>query len=142
MGFVLTSLHTPPSVRLCLQLTLGRLLAVLVRYQRLLPDALADGNVDAARLLPADPLALPAALQWLHVALQRAGTGGRMVSATSAARVVRCIKAACIHAPQLLPVAPFTKRPPNLVVVSIQSVARDAVIVSICGAEQKWRNVS
>ena len=88
MGLVLTSLHTPPSVRLCLQLTLGRLLAVLVRYQRLLPDALADGNVDAARLLPADPLALPAALQWLHVALQRAGTGGRMVSATSAARVV------------------------------------------------------
>ncbi len=43
----------------CSQLTLERLLAVLLRYQRLLPDALADGNVDPARLMPVDPLALP-----------------------------------------------------------------------------------
>ena len=71
-----------------MQLVLARLLGVLVRYQRALPDALADGNVDPAKLMPAEPLALPATLQWLHVTLQQT-SAGRAASDTSSVQLSR-----------------------------------------------------
>ena len=41
----------------CLQLVLERLLSVLVLYARLLPEAMTEGNVDHAKLLPTVRLA-------------------------------------------------------------------------------------
>jgi nucleolar pre-ribosomal-associated protein 1 len=127
---------SPPAAPAANELQLSAVLRALLLWQRTLPAALAEAHVDAARLLPAQPLALRPPHQLLLLELLHAAADAAEAGAEADAGISNGAATATTAGQDAA--AGGSPAPPQLLLPVLRLLAGPGVAAAVRGAARGW----